>query len=120
MESRALRSLKGERARVVATGGGMPLKAGNRAWMKRHGVVVYLKLSPERIASRLSQAQRKKRPLLAGGLASLRKLAKERAKYYVQAHIMVLAAEPPDRIASRILLKIQGKMPRVLHDKTAR
>jgi shikimate kinase len=119
-ESKVLRSLKPGQGLVVATGGGLPLKAANRSFMKQHGLVVHLRVSPKRIVSRLSQAELRKRPLLAKGLQALKKMSKERAKHYAAAHLSVRATGHPDQIASRIMFKIQAKMPQVLYDKTAR
>lgn len=48
---------------VIATGGGTPCFYDNMDWMNAHGTTVYLKLSPQSLARRLSEAKRK-RPLL--------------------------------------------------------
>lgn len=48
---------------VVATGGGTPCFFNNMRWMKRHGVTIYLKTSPEILFERLKN-ERAQRPLL--------------------------------------------------------
>lgn len=51
---------------VVSTGGGLPVWRDNMARMNAAGATVYLKRSPEQIASRLSPYGRQKRPRLRG------------------------------------------------------
>lgn len=119
-ESKALKSLLKKKRLVVATGGGMVLKASNRSFMKRHGAVVFLELEPAAIARRLGKAGRSARPLLAGGIKALAQIEKKRRPLYRKAGIRVPAKASPSRVAALILLKIKEKAPLVLHDKTAR
>ena len=48
---------------IIATGGGTPCFFDNMDFIKRNGISVYLKMSPESLVDRLSGI-RKKRPLL--------------------------------------------------------
>jgi len=120
LESQALRSLQGRKRLVVAAGGGLVLKAANRQWMRRQGVVVWLDMSPRQIVKRLNPAQIRKRPLLKAGPAALLRLAAQRRPVYAKAQLKVNAAQAPARVAAEILRKIGEKAPWVLHDKTAR
>jgi len=52
-ESRLLEELAGRRNLVVATGGGVVLKAGNRERLKNHFFVIWLQASPQTIHSRM-------------------------------------------------------------------
>ncbi len=63
LEYRAIRELAGFSRRVVATGGGAPVLARNRVWLRRAGLVIYLQASPAVLAARLRGASG--RPLLA-------------------------------------------------------
>ncbi len=64
-ESDALRSM-GDRERiVVSTGGGAPCSDNNMNFMNETGLTIYLKLSPEKLYSRLSGSSGE-RPLLKG------------------------------------------------------
>ncbi len=56
----------GETDCVVSTGGGLPIWRDNMIRMNAAGATVYLKRSPEQIASRLSPYGRQKRPRLRG------------------------------------------------------
>lgn len=48
---------------VLSTGGGAPMYFDNMDWMCQNGVVVYLKMEPKMLYSRLSQ-NKKERPLI--------------------------------------------------------
>jgi shikimate kinase len=106
-ESAALKSLKPGRGLVVATGGGLPTLASNRAWMRRHGLLVHLAISPRRAYARLGRKGREARPLLQGGLKALLSLAAKRAKAYAQADLQLRATRPPAALAMEIARKIQ-------------
>lgn len=120
IETAALREASRKERRVIATGGGMVLLAQNRRLMRSKGLVVALRLSPEKIAARLKAGETKARPLLSEGLKSLKRLARERAAYYRQAELQILANRPPEELCERLLRKIRTRMPWVLSDKTPR
>jgi shikimate kinase len=63
-ESELLRIIMREPESVIATGGGTPCAKGAMEWMRQHGIVVYLSLSPSILAKRL-EGQCAGRPLLA-------------------------------------------------------
>ena len=118
LESRALAGLAGKRKMVVATGGGIVAKASNRAWLKRHGLVVHLAVAQRSLLKRLD-ARDRSRPLLAGGAKkALANLARKRAPFYAQAGIRVKASGSPKQVCAGILLQIRKKAPTVLADKT--
>ncbi len=53
-ETEVLRGLcKDTKRMVISTGGGMPLRSENRVLLKKLGIVVYLKTSPENVIKRL-------------------------------------------------------------------
>jgi len=64
-EKAALREALSVPGRVVATGGGAFMDAGNRELLKAYAPVVYLETSPEEVLSRLSGDS--DRPLIRGG-----------------------------------------------------
>ena len=74
---------------ILSTGGGMPVKQENRELLKKIGMVVYLKATPEAICKRLENDTT--RPLLAGlasreeKLAKIREMLENREKYYEEA-----------------------------------
>lgn len=61
-ETSILRSLEPKPA-VLSTGGGIVMREANWAEMRRLGLTIYLKASPETLITRL-EASKKKRPLL--------------------------------------------------------
>jgi len=62
LETLVLKSLKGKKNMVISCGGGIVIKPANRALLRKLGVVIWLKASPEIINSRLGSL--KQRPLL--------------------------------------------------------
>ena len=79
---------------IVATGGGLPTWGDNMAWMREHGVVVYLRRSAEQILSRLSDYGREKRPMFRGKsdeelLVFMQEQMRERERYYADADIVI-------------------------------
>lgn len=78
---------------VISCGGGTPCFFDNIAWMRDHGIVVYLKV-PEKELFRRLQNQSGKRPLLAGLneeqlLEYIRTKTAERQPFYDQAHQVI-------------------------------
>ncbi len=80
-ESRALRELIA-RPVVLATGGGIVMRAENRRLLRRHPPVIWLRASPEVLAERIDGDAN--RPLIATGgtLARLQELARVRTPLY--------------------------------------
>ncbi|MFP3915059.1 MAG: shikimate kinase [Actinomycetota bacterium] len=71
---------------VVATGGGVVLETENITAMRKSGLVVWLKASPEVLAERIGRDST--RPLLATSddpVAALRSLLDEREESYIEA-----------------------------------
>lgn len=102
IEAAALRTL-GHRPQVVACGGGTPCYHGNMDWMNEHGLTVYLKASPELLASRL-KSEAAHRPLLSGLSEGelepfiAQKLA-ERSADYEKASLVIAQEGLPDPAA---------------------
>ena len=63
-ESELLRIIMSEPSSVIATGGGTPCSKGSMEWMRKHGIVVHLSVSPKVLAKRL-EGNCENRPLLA-------------------------------------------------------
>ena len=59
-----LREIVAQPSSVIATGGGTPCAKGAMEWMRRHGVVVHLSVTPNILANRL-KGDCDNRPLLA-------------------------------------------------------
>lgn len=78
---------------IVATGGGLPVRAENRVLLKQLGCVVYLKLSPEQILERVKGDT--ERPLLAceNPLLRIKELLGEREAFYEEAADLVISAD---------------------------
>lgn len=81
METAALRAVLGQRA-VIASGGGIVMRAENRALLKAHSPVIWLKTAPEFLARRINGDSN--RPLIAAGdtLSRLQQLAGIRYPLY--------------------------------------
>ena len=70
---------------VISVGGGLPLREENRVIMKRIGIVIYLKASPDTLVERLKGDT--SRPLLQGGnmREKILSLMEKRDSFYTQA-----------------------------------
>lgn len=98
-ESAVLREITGLGAgMVVATGGGIVLNAQNRAHMREHGKVAWLKAPAPVLAARLAASPaEKQRPSLTGKglLAEIEEVMREREPLYAAcAHFAVDASLP--------------------------
>jgi shikimate kinase len=99
--------LAADEASVVATGGGAVLREANRSAMRGHGIVVWLRATPETLAERVGDGRT--RPLLAGDpVGNLRRLHDERAAHYAAAaHIVVDVDRTPfEKVAERVIQSI--------------
>jgi shikimate kinase len=103
LETKALSHLSQESC-ILATGGGIVLRAENRLILGEASVVVYLQASPEDLLNRLRNDRR--RPLLQGvdRLAKLKELHRERDPLYrdVATHVLPVAGQTARRIARAI------------------
>ena len=63
VESQVLRELKPEKETIISTGGGTPCSGSNMEYMLETGLTIYLKLTPEQLAARLSSSGGR-RPLI--------------------------------------------------------
>ena len=99
LESELLQTHLGKPA-VLATGGGVVLRESNRALLKQHTPVIWLKTAPEVLARRIHGD--KNRPLIAAGntLQTLKDLAKQRYPLYEACADMVLSRDRLTRRAS--------------------
>lgn len=81
--------LEGARARVIATGGGLPVNPQNLASLRRHSFIVCLWASPETIYQRVRTQGH--RPLLQtpDPLARIREMLAQRAPVYREADLLV-------------------------------
>lgn len=77
---------------VISTGGGLPCFFDNMEWMKAKGTVVYIKLSPKTLASRLEHGK-EDRPLLRHKhgdelIAFITEKLAERESFYLRAQVV--------------------------------
>lgn len=108
METELVRELAGQvRNTVISVGGGLPLRAENRAALREAGTVVYLRIRPETVCSRLKDDHT--RPLLQGENPEekVKTLLAERETYYQEAaHILV---ETDDRTVEEIVRAVEER-----------
>ena len=91
LETQLLKRLKEkERNKIIATGGGIPLREENRRLLKEIGTVIYLRAKPETIYARL--AHDKSRPLIAGEnpQEKIRTLLAERSEKYEEGADLIV------------------------------
>lgn len=86
LETRALEQLlEDEGRKVIAVGGGLPMRPVNREYLKKLGTTVYLLAQPETLVARLQGDDT--RPLLQGGelRQKIRQLMSDREDMYQSA-----------------------------------
>jgi len=93
LEAQTLTGLKPATDTVISAGGGTPCYGRNMDFMMETGVVVYLKMSPAQLISRLERGKAK-RPLIKDLsseelLKYITEKLSEREKYYLKAHIVI-------------------------------
>jgi len=94
---------------IIATGGGIVTRKVNIKLMKKNGIIVFLKVSPETVLKRLKNAV--DRPLLYNlsyreKLKRIKKLLKKREKFYSQNHIEVNNDKDLKKTANEIKKKV--------------
>lgn len=112
-ETATLRKLAARPAAVVATGGGVILRAENRELLRATGFVVWLTADPEtlwrRIVTDPTTGDRRPNLTAGGGLDEVRAvLAAREPLYRGAAHLTVAAARSPDAVAADILPAWEG------------
>lgn len=93
MEKRQLRKALNPGGLLIACGGGTPCFQDNMNWMKKNGIVVYLRATPEYLLTRVIN-ERAKRPLLKEIdeeelLLFIQKKLQARSSVYQQADLIV-------------------------------
>ncbi len=113
LEHRVLASLVHYRGMVVATGGGVVLRADNRRLLKQMGRVVWLAADAQTIQRRLQSDQltQQRRPNLtsAGGLAEIVQLLQTRQPLYRAAADWQVdtAGKTPGQVAEEVYASIR-------------
>lgn len=103
-----------EGSAIISTGGGLPVWGDNMEYLNAVGTTVYLRMSADCIARRMSPYGRARRPLLRGlNEDELRDFIargiEEREGYYLKAHYVVEAdALSSDDMAERITEIFRG------------
>ncbi|MBV8164896.1 MAG: shikimate kinase [Candidatus Eremiobacteraeota bacterium] len=89
LETEMIERLSADGPRVIAVGGGAVVELSNRRMLRRHGVIVHLKVSPAVAWRRV--AHRRHRPLLGErpDLARVTSMLTERASAYADCDYVV-------------------------------
>lgn len=93
IEHKALKEIASKKNLIVATGGGVPCFFNNMEIMNKNGKTVFLQLSPEELAKRLTP-EKSHRPLIANLSENelvdfITKKLEERNKFYNKASIII-------------------------------
>lgn len=114
-EASVLAALCERRQHVIATGGGVVLRADNRERLRRTGKVVWLTADPANLWQRLQGDPRtaERRPNLSvGGLAELEETLRVREPLYRACADWTVstAARSPDEVAAVVLAHLTSEM----------
>lgn len=107
LESEIARELAAGSGQIIATGGGLPLRAENRAALRKNGVVFFLNRNPEEIFDSTDLADR---PLAQQGRADfIRRFRQREPVYRAAAHHVISQAATPEQAVDRILAEWKGE-----------
>ena len=112
LEAEAALHAAGQTRTVIATGGGLPLRAANTTALRASGKIVYLRCNAKELLRRTRDDEN--RPLLKGlgeaeRLAHIQNLLAQREPLYRQHSDLVLDADEPDAEKhARAILKWVG------------
>ncbi len=108
IESAMIKKIIQQKPAIVSLGGGSMLKDSNVKLMKRYGVIVWLKIKPKTVISRLSQKEIDQRPLLRqmnrqNRIKLITRLIKAREVNYKQADFKILADQKKSEECAKII-----------------
>ena len=108
LETDLCRRLSGTENRIVACGGGLPLREENRALIRSGGTVIFLRRDPGRI---YDTADMSGRPLgQAGREDFLRRFARREPLYRQAAHIIIGDYPAPEDTVEEILKQLEENL----------
>ena len=115
METDCLRELLlSQESKVIATGGGLPMKKENHPLLKALGTVVYLRISPESVWERLKGDTT--RPLLQcdNPTAKIEELLQKRASVYEAAADIIVDVDGKDieQVVAEVLERVAEREER--------
>lgn len=108
-ERAAIREAVSVPGRILATGGGAFVDAGNRRLLKAYAPVFYLRVSPDTVSERL--AGDPTRPLLAGAAdaGAVRELLRKREPAYAEADFTVIAERRTVAQVADAIMELLGR-----------
>ena len=120
LETQTLREIAGATHAVIATGGGLVIKAENRRILQDLGIVVWLDAPPDELLKRIGNDE--SRPMLHGQnpMKRLERLLSERRGFYADASNIHLDTTEltPEEIAERVSLELgkRGEVDRQVYN----
>lgn len=106
VETRTARELGAGSGKIIATGGGLPLRPENQAALRQNGLVFFLYRAPEVIYDRANLADR---PLAQQGREDfIRRFREREPVYQAAAHYIIDNTTTPERAVEQILAIVKG------------
>jgi shikimate kinase len=109
LEAETLELLRLKSGDVIATGGGLPCRAGRMEVLRELGTVIWLRGDLRQFCERArGQGQR---PVLAGrSFEDIEALYRQREPYYARAHLVVDTTDlGPDQVVARVLAGLRER-----------
>ena len=104
-ETEACKHLSEKRNLIIATGGGLPMRETNRAYLRKNGIVIFLNRDPGTIYDTMDASGR---PLAQQGRdAFVRRFADREPVYRAFSHIVVNDFSCPENTMAEILRKLE-------------
>ena len=108
LEERTVAQIANKKNIIIDCGGGIVLNPKNIKRLKKNGILIYLKTSPEWIWRRVLKTKR--RPLLSveNPQKKIRELLKRRKSLYAQANVTIVTdAKTPGQVATKVKEKLK-------------
>lgn len=107
LETALVRELAAGEGRIIATGGGLPLREENRRALRESGVVFFLHRTPEEIFDSADLADR---PLAQQGRADfIARFSRREPVYRAAAHYVISGTATPEQAVEEILSDLKGE-----------
>ena len=106
-ETQLIRELSAASGQIIATGGGLPLRAENRQLLRENGLVFFLYRTPEEIFDGTDLADR---PLAQQGREDfIQRFHQREPLYRAAAHYVIAHPASPEQAADEILVYWKGE-----------
>lgn len=109
LETQTVKNISNKNNLIISTGGGIVLREKNIEYLKKNGLVFYLKTTPEILAKRLEG--KTDRPLLNNSdmLEKLKSMLAKRSEFYEKADIIIETDKMSEKNTATEIMRIYNE-----------